>query len=67
MVTLIFNGSEGSDTENTELKLYANVDNDIYIEIGQPWKHSSFICLDRSTAIKLHRELKKQISFLNED
>lgn len=61
-VKLLFSGTERSRTEETSLKLYSNAFNEIFIEIeSDSFQH---ICLDKSTAIKLHRELKKHISFL---
>lgn len=66
-VKLLFNGSEISETEDHELKCFANTHGEIYINISMPRFMDSFICLDRSTAIKLHRELKKQISFLDSE
>jgi hypothetical protein len=64
---LIFCGSQDSETQEHQLKCYANTKNNIYLSIDTGnYYGNSFICLDRSTAIKLHRELKKQISFLTE-
>ena len=65
-VKLIFQGTERSKTDETELEVFANVYNEIVINldcVNQEW---SQICLDRSTAIRLVRELKKQIGFLME-
>ena len=63
---IVFLGTEKSQTENHELLCYSNDKNEIFISIEMEGYESSFICLDKSTAIKLHRELKKHISFLNE-
>jgi len=66
-VKLIFCGSEKSETQEHQLQCYQNTNNEIYITIDVINScYSSFICLDKSTAIKLHRELKKQISFITE-
>lgn len=65
-VKLVFQGSTESETEQHELVCYSNINNNIYLHIDMPNYHTSFICLDRSTAIKLHRELKKHISYLAE-
>ena len=64
---LIFCGSPESETQDHELTCFSNTQNNIYISIdaGNDY-NNAFICLDRSTAIKLHRELKKQISYLSE-
>lgn len=63
-VTLVFSGTETSKTQEHKLVCFHNTLNDIFIEITDDFDVSSFICLDRSTAIKLHRELKKQISYI---
>jgi len=65
-VRLIFGGSEKSETPEHELECYANFQNDIYINIDMciETTNPAFICLNKQTAIKFHRELKKQISFL---
>lgn len=66
-VTLVFSGTEKSKTQKHTLVCYHNTLNDIFIEITDDTDLSSFICLNRSTAIKLHRELKKQISFMESE
>ena len=60
---LIFLGSRKSETQEHELQLYYNDRNEIYIKITIDDNYT-FICLDRATAIKLHKELKKQISYI---
>lgn len=64
---LIFLGSEKSETSNVELQVYANIDNEIYINIEEHGYPKRFICLDKPTAIKFVREIKKQISYLEEE
>jgi hypothetical protein len=66
---LVFYGTDESKTSETELSCYLNYKNQIFIEIYDKENeyNSGFICLDKSTAIKLHRELKKQISYIQED
>ena len=66
-VKLVFQGSVESETEEHELVCYSNTNNNIYLQISIPNFDTSFICLNKSTAIKLHRELKKQISFLESE
>jgi hypothetical protein len=62
---IVFLGSVISETDSTELRMFYNAHNEIYIEINSIDDFpSSFICLDRETAIKLHKELKKQISYI---
>ena len=65
-VKLVFSGTETSRTKEHTLVCYHNAGNDIFIEIVTDSQETSYICLDRATAIKLHRELKKQISFITE-
>jgi hypothetical protein len=66
-VKLVFSGTETSRTDEHTLVCYHNANNDIFIEIETNDLISSHICLDRATAIKLHRELKKQISFIESE
>ena len=66
-VKLIFQGSEKSFTNETELEVFYNTKNEIYLSIDMGDTCPSFICLDKSTAIRFHRELKKQISFIESE
>jgi hypothetical protein len=66
-VKLVFSGTETSKTQDHNLVCYLNTNNNIYIRIEEYATQSSHICLDRATAIKLHRELKKQISFIKSE
>ena len=66
-VKLIFQGSEKSSTTETELQVFYNTKNEIYLSIDMGHICPSFICLDKSTAIRFHRELKKQISFIESE
>lgn len=65
--TLVFHGTERSGTDQTKLMCYKNTHNNIFIKIEDGVYEPAFICLDKNTAIKLHRELKKHISFLEEE
>lgn len=65
-VKILFYGTERSKTESSELEAFANVYNEICISIEDQSYPGSIICLDKSTAIRLVRELKKQIGFLME-
>lgn len=60
---LVFYGTERSKTQDTELDVFANNSNEIYISIEN--NYPQHICLDRLTAIRLVKELKKQIGYLN--
>jgi len=66
-VKLLFSGSENSGSEEHTATCYANTSNEIYLEIDMPSFETSWICIDKSTAIKLHRELKKHISYLKDE
>lgn len=67
---LVFYGTDESKTSDTELTCYMNNNNQIFIQITDQaqeyFDNIQFICLDKATAIKLHRELKKQISYIQE-
>lgn len=66
-VKLEFYGTEKSQTEDYTLVAYSNVNNEIYISIDMGDITPSFICLDKPTAVRLVRELKKQIGNLTND
>jgi hypothetical protein len=65
-VKILFQGTERSQTDETELEVFANVQNEIFISIQDESYPGNFICLDKATAVRLVRELKKQIGFLME-
>lgn len=67
MVQLIFYGSEKSETENHELRCFCNNRNEIYIEIEMHYNIKHFICLDKQTAIKFSKELRKQIALIEDE
>lgn len=66
-VKLEFYGTEKSKTEDYTLVAYSNVANEIYVAIDMGDVVPSFICLDKPTAVRLVRELKKQIGNLTND
>jgi hypothetical protein len=66
-VKLEFYGTEQSKTEDYTLVAYSNVNNEIYLSIDMGDIVPSFICLDKPTAVRLVRELKKQIGNLTND
>ena len=67
-VTLIFQGTVESETSESKLVVYSNVNNEIFIQIDPGGVfYPSHICLDKSTAVRLVRELKKQIGFLESE
>jgi hypothetical protein len=67
MVKTIFYGTERSHTDKVELSVYCNHANEITILMRSNGFPEAHISLDKSTAIKFHRELKKQISFITEN
>ena len=65
---LLFYGSERGNTENHKLEVYANLSNEIFIEVdANDGLHNCFITIDKSTAIKLSKELRRQIALLNDE
>ena len=67
-VKLIFQGTENSGSSEVGLRCFVNCLDEITISVEDydcdHTNNEQRISLDRETAIKLHRELKKQISFL---
>jgi hypothetical protein len=66
-VKLIFHGTESSETDDHTLIAFANIHQQIYICIDMKSLPQSFICLDKPTAVRLVRELKKQIGYLESE
>lgn len=64
MVKLVFYGTSDSGTQENELELFVNAKNEIFISIADPGYPGTHICLDRETAIKLSKELRKQIALI---
>ena len=68
-VRTVFVSSEKSDY-NSELEVYYNAFNEIYISIYVPGgdaHESQYITLDKETAIKLAKTLRREISFIREE
>lgn len=63
-IELVFTGSYKSETSEHTSRIYFNSENEIYMEILNPYNEISFICFDKETAIKFSKELRKQISFI---
>jgi hypothetical protein len=58
-----------SEKNESVLNVYAGPNNTLNITINQFEDDDSqlrYVCLDKSTAIKLSREIRKQISFLED-
>jgi hypothetical protein len=66
MVTLEFHTTKRSEID-TRLSVLHNQFNEIFICIDSGEHQGDFVCLDKDTAIKLAKELRKQISFMKED
>jgi hypothetical protein len=66
-IKLIFQGTEKSKTEEFTLVAYSNVNNEIYLSVDNKDFPPSHICLDKITAVRLVRELKKQIGNLESE
>ena len=66
-VKLVFSGTEESRSDNTSLKCYHNSQNEIFIQLERDGDYPTHICLDKETAIRFHKELKKQISYFREE
>ena len=64
-IKLVFQGTERSKTDEHELLTFANTENEIFISINDFSNYPTHICLDKSTAVKLVKELKLQISYLD--
>lgn len=64
-VKLIFSGTERSKTDKHELEAFVNSQNDLYININENNHTESHICLDKQTAVRLVRELKRQIALID--
>ena len=64
---LIFCGTEESNTHNDELQVYCNYRKELFIQI-EPEDYSPLcICLDKPTAIKLSKEIRRQIALMSEE
>ena len=66
-ISLIFHGTESSMTNKKQLECYFNLDGGVTISIKEEYeKYPSVICLDVSTAIKLYKVLRSEISTAKE-
>jgi hypothetical protein len=66
-IKLEFYGTDKSKTNEHSLVAYSNFANEIYLAIDMGDVVPSFICLDKPTAVRLVRELKKQIGNLESE
>lgn len=61
-IKLIFQGTQRSKTDENELEVFVNIHNEIVLDMKE-----SLIALDKPTAVRLIRELKKQIGYLESE
>ena len=57
------------ETNYTELEAYANTQNQIYISISIPggdFREVQSIVLDKKTAIRLAKDIRREISFIED-
>jgi hypothetical protein len=68
-IKLKFYGTQNSKTETQSLEAYCNENNEIYLNIKDENSNHGFdsqhICLDKETAIRLSREIRKQIALID--
>ena len=67
MVQLVFYGTKSSKTDETKLRCLCNTSQKIFIGLEMEDYPESFIVLDKQTAIKFSRELRKQISLIEDE
>jgi hypothetical protein len=68
-VKLIFGGSDKYDCLEQTIECYVNADGGLYINITYDdleYDDVRYTVLDKQTAIKLSRELRKQISLMED-
>ena len=63
-MAILFSGTEESETRNHVMECFATNDNDIRIDIDMNGVMFAFINLDKQTAIRLAKELRRQIALL---
>jgi len=63
-VKLIFQGTERSETNETDLECYINTHNEITIHLED--NYPQYICLDKSTAIRFAKTLRTEINKMEE-
>jgi len=67
MVQLVFYGSEDSKSTDTELRCFCNSRNEIFIGIKEYASPEIWTALDKQTAIKFSKELRKQIALISDE
>lgn len=67
MVELAFYGSKKSGTNEIILRCYCTIGNEIFLGVKEKNFVEHFICIDKQTAIKFSRELRKQIARIEDE
>jgi hypothetical protein len=67
MVELIFYGSEKSEMPKTQLRCFCNTRNELFIGIREEASPEIWIALEKKTAIKFSKELRKQIALIEDE
>jgi hypothetical protein len=67
MVELIFYGSEKSQMPETQLRCFCNQRDEIFIGIMEEAAPEIWIALNKQTAIKFSKELRKQIARIEDE
>jgi hypothetical protein len=65
-MAILFSGTEESKTRSHVMECFATNENDIRIEIDMDDSIFAFIDLDKQTAIRLAKELRRQIALLED-
>lgn len=66
-VKLLFYGTEKSETENVTIECFYNAGCELSVVISEGnYSPKHFIVLDKSTAIRFSKELRKQIALLDQ-
>ena len=67
MVELVFYGSEKSRMPETKLRCFCNTQQEIFIGIQEYASPEIWIAMDKKTAIKLSKELRKEIALIEDE
>jgi hypothetical protein len=67
MVQLVFYGSERSKTDEHQLRCFCNTNKEIFIGIEEKDSPEICIAMDKQTAIKFSKELRKQIAIISDE
>lgn len=62
-----FHGTAESETTDHSIECFKNIKNNIFIGLSVPNHQTLFICLDKSTAIKLAKTLRTEINKMEDE